>query len=137
MTDRIEFDQSGVPHEFVVGGAHLVRINHGHWFLSMGRADGTSVAVWLQSDTPITVAYETRDAGRFMTPTHWEILAELDEGKLKWGAAVGACWKALVANGFAEPSFGGITQKGKKALKFWRDHAEGQKGPERSESPHD
>jgi hypothetical protein len=65
MTDRIEFDQGGVPHEFIVGGAHLERMDDGHWFLSMGRADGTSVAVWLKSDRPITVTYETRDAGRF------------------------------------------------------------------------
>jgi hypothetical protein len=52
-----------------------------------------------------------------MTPAHWRILRELDAGTLVWGAAVGACWKVLVANGFAEPSFGGITQKGKDALK--------------------
>jgi hypothetical protein len=78
MSDRIEFDQSGVPHEFVVGGAHLEQMDDGHWFLSMGRADGTSVAVWLKSDTPITVTYETRDAGRFWIDQVAELKAEVE-----------------------------------------------------------
>jgi hypothetical protein len=52
-----------------------------------------------------------------MTPTHWRILAQLNAGTLEWGAAVGACWPVLVANGYVVPHFGWITQKGKDALK--------------------
>lgn len=48
--------------------------------------------------------------------TEWEILTELRDGTLKWGAAVGACWKNLVAHGYTERDFGGITDKGKEAL---------------------
>jgi hypothetical protein len=44
----------------------------------MGRADGTSVAVWLQSDRPITVTYDTRDAGRFWIDQVAELKAEVE-----------------------------------------------------------
>jgi hypothetical protein len=51
-----------------------------------------------------------------MTPTHWRILRELDGGTLEWGAAVGECWPDLVKHGYAEPSFGGITEAGRLAV---------------------
>ncbi len=49
--------------------------------------------------------------------TEWEILNELDRGTLKWGAAVGACWKNLVRHGYVFPNFGGITESGRKAVR--------------------
>ena len=48
--------------------------------------------------------------------TEWGILQELNDGTLKWGAAVGACWKNLVSHGYVQPNFGDITEKGKAAL---------------------
>jgi hypothetical protein len=65
VTDRIELNDDRTLNEIVVGAAHLEQLDDGHWFLSMGRHDGSSVAVWLWSDTPITVTYEKRDAGNF------------------------------------------------------------------------
>ena len=52
-----------------------------------------------------------------MTPTHWNILRELDAGTLTWGAAVGACWPDLVRAGYVEPNFGKITDAGREAVK--------------------
>ena len=53
--------------------------------------------------------------------TEWEILKELRDGTLKWGAAVGACWPNLVAHGYVQPNFGNITKEGIKALKERED----------------
>jgi hypothetical protein len=113
MTERIEFDQSGVPHEFVVGGAHLERMDDGHWFLSIGRADGTSVAVWLYSDTPISVTYETRDAGRFWIDQVAELKAEVERLREAQPDAA-AVRKAALQSAFAAvndtPLFGETSQ---------------------------
>jgi hypothetical protein len=52
-----------------------------------------------------------------MTPTHWKILQELDAGTLQWGASVGAVWPDLHRLGYVEANFGGITEKGRMAVK--------------------
>jgi len=56
-----------------------------------------------------------------MTETEWNILRDLRDGKLKWGAAVGATWGNLVAHDYVQPNFGGITAKGKAALEEQTD----------------
>ncbi len=55
-----------------------------------------------------------------MTKTAWEILEELEQGSLTWGAAVGAVWPELVRRGYVEPNFGDITEAGRQALQEHR-----------------
>jgi len=61
MSDRINLNEDGSLDEIVFGNAHLEQMDDNHWFLSMCREDGSEIAVWLWSDTPITATWERRD----------------------------------------------------------------------------
>jgi hypothetical protein len=52
-----------------------------------------------------------------MTETHWNILRELADGTLEWGAAVGAAWPDLHRAGLVNRNFGRITEAGMAALR--------------------
>lgn len=49
MKNHIEFNHEGFLDEVVTdGGAHLERLGADEWFLECVRADGSSVAIWLE-----------------------------------------------------------------------------------------
>ena len=52
LRERITIDARGKPDEIVTcgHGAHLERMDKSYWFLNMKRADGSSVAVWINGD---------------------------------------------------------------------------------------
>lgn len=65
--ERIKLNDDGTLDEVVAGRAILEQLDSGHWFLSMERADGSDVAVWLHSSRPITASWEERPPPRRIT----------------------------------------------------------------------
>jgi hypothetical protein len=61
--ERVEWDSGGQLDEIVaLGGAHLERMSKRSWFLNCIRADGSSLAIWL--DGIVTMTEERGSAQR-------------------------------------------------------------------------
>lgn len=63
LSERVLFDDHGKLDEIVTcgRGAHLERMDKNRWFLNLERADGSSIAVWI--DGSVTL-FEERSAPR-------------------------------------------------------------------------
>ena len=60
MENRVQYDDDGSLDEVVTdGGAHLEHLGGREYYLSCGRADGTSIAIWFTGKITMT---EERDA---------------------------------------------------------------------------
>lgn len=68
MVERVEYDDNGFLDEVVAhGGVHLESLDSDHdggtsWFLSIKRADGTSLCVWIEGRITLS---EEREPGKW------------------------------------------------------------------------